>query len=173
MDQVERAVGGGIEMGNTCKPMAVSFQCMTKSTTIKKIIIIKKSYMNLFKWLLIYVYTYIYIHTHTCSQLQLWLPKPWWSRRCPRHSTGQQTLMLVISHDHYHYWSMGVVLQSQWLSDLDLNLPISCPHVSLDSFLLELNRSIFFLTLSESLREANAHSLKCFHLKIFLFCFYS
>ena len=23
-------------MGNTCKPMAVSFQCMTKSTTIKK-----------------------------------------------------------------------------------------------------------------------------------------
>ena len=27
---------GGIGMGNTCKPMAVSFQCMTKSTTIKK-----------------------------------------------------------------------------------------------------------------------------------------
>ena len=25
-----------IRMGNTCKPMAVSFQCMTKSTTIKK-----------------------------------------------------------------------------------------------------------------------------------------
>ena len=23
-------------MGNTCKPMAVSFQCMTKFTTIKK-----------------------------------------------------------------------------------------------------------------------------------------
>ena len=37
-----REVGGGIRMGNTCKPMAVSFQCMTKSTTIKKIIIIKK-----------------------------------------------------------------------------------------------------------------------------------
>ena len=31
-----REVGGGIGMGNTCKPMAVSFQCMTKSTTIKK-----------------------------------------------------------------------------------------------------------------------------------------
>ena len=29
-------------MGNTCKPMAVSFQCMTKFTTNKKIIIIKK-----------------------------------------------------------------------------------------------------------------------------------
>ena len=29
-------VGGGIGMGNTCKPMADSFQCMTKSTTIKK-----------------------------------------------------------------------------------------------------------------------------------------
>ena len=28
--------GGGIGMGNTCKPMAVSFQCMTKFTTIKK-----------------------------------------------------------------------------------------------------------------------------------------
>ena len=28
--------GGGIRMGNTCKPMAVSFKCMTKSTTIKK-----------------------------------------------------------------------------------------------------------------------------------------
>ena len=30
---LEREVGGGIRMGNTCKPMAVSFQCMTKSTT--------------------------------------------------------------------------------------------------------------------------------------------
>ena len=35
-DRVEREVGGGIGMGNTCKPMADSFQCMTKSTTIKK-----------------------------------------------------------------------------------------------------------------------------------------
>ena len=35
-DRVEREVGGGIGMGNTCKPMAVSFQCMKKSTTIKK-----------------------------------------------------------------------------------------------------------------------------------------
>ena len=35
-EQVEREVGGGIEMGNTYKPMAVSFQCMTKSTTNKK-----------------------------------------------------------------------------------------------------------------------------------------
>ena len=31
----EREVGGGIGMGNTCKPMAVSFQCMTKFTTNK------------------------------------------------------------------------------------------------------------------------------------------
>ena len=36
---MEREVGGGIGMGNTCKPIAVSFQCMTKSTTIKIIII--------------------------------------------------------------------------------------------------------------------------------------
>ena len=42
-DQVEREVGGGIGMGNTCKPMAISFQCMTKSTTNK-----------------IYIYIYIY-----------------------------------------------------------------------------------------------------------------
>ena len=33
---MEREVGGGIGMGNTCKPMADSFQCMTKPTTIKK-----------------------------------------------------------------------------------------------------------------------------------------
>ena len=33
---MEREVGRGIGMGNTCKPMAVSFQCMTKSTTKKK-----------------------------------------------------------------------------------------------------------------------------------------
>ena len=31
-ERVEREVGGGIGMRNTCKPMAVSFQCMTKST---------------------------------------------------------------------------------------------------------------------------------------------
>ena len=35
-ERVEREVGGGIRMGNTCKPMAVSFQCMTKSTPKKK-----------------------------------------------------------------------------------------------------------------------------------------
>ena len=39
---MEREVGGGIGMGNTCNSMAVSFQCMTKSTTIKIIIIILK-----------------------------------------------------------------------------------------------------------------------------------
>ena len=33
---MEREVGGGIGMGNICKPMPVSFQCITKSTTIKK-----------------------------------------------------------------------------------------------------------------------------------------
>ena len=31
-DQVKREVGGGIGMGNTCKSMADSCQCMTKST---------------------------------------------------------------------------------------------------------------------------------------------
>ena len=33
-NQVEREVGGGIGMRNTCKSMADSCQCMTKSTTI-------------------------------------------------------------------------------------------------------------------------------------------
>ena len=33
-DQVEREVGGGIGMGNTCISMADSCQCMTKNTTI-------------------------------------------------------------------------------------------------------------------------------------------
>ena len=33
-DRVEREVGGGIRMGNTCKSMADSYQCMTKTTTI-------------------------------------------------------------------------------------------------------------------------------------------
>ena len=33
-DRVEKEVGGGIEMGNTCKPMADSCQCMAKTTTI-------------------------------------------------------------------------------------------------------------------------------------------
>ena len=33
-DRVEREVGGEIGMGNTCKSMANSCQCMTKTTTI-------------------------------------------------------------------------------------------------------------------------------------------
>ena len=33
-DRVEREVGEGIGMGNTCKSMADSCQCMTKPTTI-------------------------------------------------------------------------------------------------------------------------------------------
>ena len=33
-DWVEREVGGGIGMGNTCKSMADSCLCMTKTTTI-------------------------------------------------------------------------------------------------------------------------------------------
>ena len=33
-DRVQREVGGGIDMGNTCNSMADSCQCMTKPTTI-------------------------------------------------------------------------------------------------------------------------------------------
>ena len=32
-NRVEREVGGGIGMGNTCKSMADSCQCMAKTTT--------------------------------------------------------------------------------------------------------------------------------------------
>ena len=35
-DGMEREVGGGIRMGNTCKSIADSCQCMTKPTTILK-----------------------------------------------------------------------------------------------------------------------------------------
>ena len=37
-DWVEREVGGGIGMGNTCKSMADSCQCMTKPTSNCKVI---------------------------------------------------------------------------------------------------------------------------------------
>ena len=33
-NRVEREVGGGIGMGNTCKSLVDSCQCMTKTTTI-------------------------------------------------------------------------------------------------------------------------------------------
>ena len=64
---MEREVGGGIGMGNTCKPMAVSFQCMTKSTTNKKKIKIKKNkmsdyYSKKIKWLECYLMRYWYEH---------------------------------------------------------------------------------------------------------------
>ena len=45
-DIKKRWLGGGIRMGNTCKPMAVSFQCMTKFTTNKKIIKKKKRWQE-------------------------------------------------------------------------------------------------------------------------------
>ena len=37
-NQVEREVGGGIRMGNTCKSMADSCQCMTKPLQYYKVI---------------------------------------------------------------------------------------------------------------------------------------
>ena len=87
---MEREVRGGIGMGNTCKPMALSFQCMTKFTTNKKIIIIiikernappkkeehgkkkkklnRNSAYNQTNCMLTCVYTHtkvhVYIHTH-------------------------------------------------------------------------------------------------------------
>ena len=45
-DGLGREAGGGIGMGNTCKLMAVSFQCMTKSTTIKKKMVYAPDYFS-------------------------------------------------------------------------------------------------------------------------------
>ena len=42
-------MGGGIGMGNTCKPMADSFQCMIKPTIILKKKRIKKKPSNYVK----------------------------------------------------------------------------------------------------------------------------
>ena len=36
-DGMEREAGRGIGMGNTCKSMADSYQCMAKTTTVKKL----------------------------------------------------------------------------------------------------------------------------------------
>ena len=57
---MEREVGGGIGMGNTCKPMAVSFQCMTKFTTNKKKI--KKNKVN----------THTHTHKENCGTYTQW-----------------------------------------------------------------------------------------------------
>ena len=51
-DRVEREVGGGIRMGNTCKSMADSRQCMTKPTTILKVISLQLIKINKKKELL-------------------------------------------------------------------------------------------------------------------------
>ena len=49
---MEREVGGGIGMGNTCKPLAVSFQCMTKSTINKKKMVKKINKREMLKGIL-------------------------------------------------------------------------------------------------------------------------
>ena len=46
-NRVEREVGGGIWLGNTCKSMADSCQCMTKTTTIKINIGKKYNYLSI------------------------------------------------------------------------------------------------------------------------------
>ena len=62
---MEREVGGGIGMGNTCKPMAVSFQCMTKSTTIEKLKKNKiKKRLKKMNLLCSHVFTYIHVYVH-------------------------------------------------------------------------------------------------------------
>ena len=50
-----------IGMGNTCKPMAVSFQCMTKSTTNKKKL--KKELKNLME-------SFLYLCIHYTYKIQ-------------------------------------------------------------------------------------------------------
>ena len=72
---MERELGGGIGMGNTCKPMAVSFQCMTKFTTNKKkrkkkkelFIIVKNHVANSYA-----VYRVWIINRNTLKLVYLW-----------------------------------------------------------------------------------------------------
>ena len=45
-DRVERKVGGGIGMGNTCKSMADSCQCMTKPVQYCKVISLQLIQIN-------------------------------------------------------------------------------------------------------------------------------
>ena len=54
-------MGGGIGMGNTCKPMAVSFQCMTKFTTNKKKSTIKKRTNSEPKEIKCFVFNYFHL----------------------------------------------------------------------------------------------------------------
>ena len=37
-DEVQREVGGGLRVGNTCKPMAVSCECMKKPPQYCKVV---------------------------------------------------------------------------------------------------------------------------------------
>ena len=60
-------MGVGIRMGNTCKSMADSFQCMTKPTTIKNKIKEKKRKEK--------KQTHTHTHTHKTSSLRLCLRK--------------------------------------------------------------------------------------------------
>ena len=77
-ERVEREVGGGIGMGNTCKPMAISFQCMTKFTTNKKINKLKKKKRT--QWIFF-----------TCP---LFMPSEWGDlsivAMCPFHHEAKQ-----------------------------------------------------------------------------------
>ena len=59
-ERVEREVGGGIGMGNTCKPMAVSFQCMTKFTTNKKKRKIKDNFLETVQSRELYLFSLFY-----------------------------------------------------------------------------------------------------------------
>ena len=61
---MEREVGGGIGMGNTCKPMAVSFQCKTKFTTIKN----NNNKKNIKKNIYIYPPNDLYAYSRLCGQ---------------------------------------------------------------------------------------------------------
>ena len=66
---MEREVGGGIGMGNTCKPMAVSFQCMTKFTTNKKKMLLAKKKKGLRgEWTCSYNVHILYLKWYNITQ---------------------------------------------------------------------------------------------------------
>ena len=85
---MEREVGGGIRMGNTCKPMAESCQWMTKCTTMKK----KKRLVN--KFLLQNLTNNVEKKIATHSSILAWRI-PWMEEPGGLQSTGSQR----VGHD--------------------------------------------------------------------------
>ena len=88
-------------------------------------------------------------------------------------ASNDSWLLLLLIHGCCFTQSMTVWLRPE--SPAHLLRPISCLRVShcTPSFWVSLRLHPSSLSVREPEREANTRSLKCFPLKMFLFCFYS